>query len=274
MYHPDVNTTGDNYQPDADRFREIAEAYAVLSVPETKMEYDLNHTKLDKYVYKEARSAAMEANRKMRDRTGRAPAPKPMRGSYAEHRMKVLEKEREKHNVNHLGYYKGGIPQKFCGSVRKNSDGAPGAFHDPNMHNEDFYLERESIEVTPKTADQFRKYQAPDAETRRRNHPYYRLVEDPNWTYVKNRTFATVIMLGFVGYVIAKRIYVREKQRAHMSARQPDALANAPAHHFVNKGGVLVQKEVIGFARYFKNDKELTDWYTRVYPDLFRAKKV
>jgi hypothetical protein len=30
-----------------------------------------------------------------------------------------------------------------------------------------------------------------------------------------------------------------------------------PAHHFTNKGGVLVQKEFAGFNKYFKNSEEM-----------------
>jgi len=30
-----------------------------------------------------------------------------------------------------------------------------------------------------------------------------------------------------------------------------------PAHHFTNKGGVLVQKEFNGFNKYFKNSDEM-----------------
>lgn len=34
-----------------------------------------------------------------------------------------------------------------------------------------------------------------------------------------------------------------------------------PAHHFTNKGGVLVLKEFTGFNKYFKNSDQMTKWY-------------
>jgi curved DNA-binding protein CbpA len=40
LYHPDVNTTGETYQPNDDRFKDVAEAYAVLSVQESRIQYD------------------------------------------------------------------------------------------------------------------------------------------------------------------------------------------------------------------------------------------
>ena len=108
-YHPDVNTTGETHDPNAERFREIAEAYAVLSIPENKMSYDLTYNKNQDAIFSSVKSETMEKNRKMRDKTGHVPGPQPLRGSYAEFRMKALEKEREKFNVNHLGYYNGGL---------------------------------------------------------------------------------------------------------------------------------------------------------------------
>ena len=46
----------------------------------------------------------------MRDKSGNVPKTSPERGSYAEQRLNQLKKERDKYNVNYLGYYKGGVP--------------------------------------------------------------------------------------------------------------------------------------------------------------------
>lgn len=46
----------------------------------------------------------------MRDKSGVTPKEQAARGSYAEERLQQLKKEREKYSVNHLGYYKGGVP--------------------------------------------------------------------------------------------------------------------------------------------------------------------
>jgi hypothetical protein len=53
-----------------------------------------------------------------RDLGGMTPKHKPARGSYAEDRLNQLKKEREKYNVNHLGYYRGGLPKKGKGPIR------------------------------------------------------------------------------------------------------------------------------------------------------------
>jgi len=106
-----------------------------------------------------------------------------------------------------------------------------------------------------------------------RPRPYYQLVTDPDWTYVRRRTFATLLIFGIFGSAIAKKIYDRERMRIHRTERLAENLANKPAHHFINKGGVLIKKEFVGFTKYFKNDKELTKWYNKVYPHIMHAPK-
>lgn len=270
-YHPDVNTTGETHQPDADKFREIAEAYAVLSIPESKMSYDQTNIRKADAVYSSIKSETIEKNRKMRDSTGHVPGPKPVRGSYAESRLKQLEKEREMFNVNHLGYYKGGLPQKDAFNVRKGSLSNPGMFHNPKDHNTIVRPERDAFEIGIKEAREYKNAMLADFEIKQIPKTYHPLETDPEWRFVKDRTFATWIIFGIFGFVLAKRIYKRERARAHWTERLAENLEEKPAHHFVNRGGVLMKKEFDGFAQYFKNDKELTDWYFKVYPNIMKG---
>ena len=64
-YHPDVNTTGESHQPNNQKFREIAEAYAVLSNLDSRNAYDLLNKSNPNYIYSGIRSAdaQMKANR-------------------------------------------------------------------------------------------------------------------------------------------------------------------------------------------------------------------
>ena len=43
-------------------------------------------------------------------------------------------------------------------------------------------------------------------------------------------------------------------------------LENAPAHHYNNRGGVLVRKQFAGFEKYHKNIDEMMAWYAKSYP--------
>lgn len=137
-YHPDVRTSDKaaEYQPNADMFRDVVEAYQVLSVTQSRAAYDLSR-KRNPDLYKPMSDFQfdMEKRRDKRDKSGMIPKEKPVRGSYAEDRLNQLKKDRQQYNVNHLGYYSGGIPQKDRGPVRGKSLGNPGEFHTPQIHN-------------------------------------------------------------------------------------------------------------------------------------------
>ncbi|CAI2373728.1 unnamed protein product [Moneuplotes crassus] len=273
-YHPDVNLSGKTHEPSAEKFREIAEAYAVLSIQESKMDYDISHQKQESAELAKVKSETMAKNRKMRDRSGHVPSPTPMRGSYAEYRIKQLAKEREKYNVNFLGYYDGGLPQKKSGAQRRGALNHPGAFHSPIRHNELERMERDGQRIDHLDTQQFSALQSLEqSHGRDRPRPYHPIDADPEMRYFKNREFSTAIIFGIFGFILAKKIYYREKYRMHMNERLPENLINAPAHHFVNRGGVLIKKEVVGFAKYFNNDKETLAWYRKVYPEIMNAKE-
>ncbi len=271
-YHPDVNLSGSTHEPTAEKFRAIAEGYAVLSIQESKMEYDHNHAPQESAELSKVKSETMAKNRKMRDRSGHVPGPTPMRGSYAEYRIKQLEREREKFNVNFLGYYNGGLPQKNNGSVRGSSLDEPGKFHSPETHNLHVRNEREGMRVTHLDVEEHDHLQNIEKTLGRdQQRAYYPISSDKEMVYFKNRQYSTAIIFFVLGLALAKKIYGREKLRAHMNERLPENLENAPAHHFVNRGGVLIKKEVEGFAKYFNNDKELTSWYNKVYPEIMQS---
>lgn len=137
-YHPDVRTTDktQEHQPNADMFRDVVEAYQVLSVRESRANYDLSRKKNpDLYKPTSDYQFDMDQRRDKRDKSGMIPREKPARGSYAEDRLNQLKKDREQYNVNHLGYYQGGIPRKDSGPVRGKSLGNAGEFHSPQVHN-------------------------------------------------------------------------------------------------------------------------------------------
>jgi curved DNA-binding protein CbpA len=120
------------HEPNADLFREVVEAYQVLSVAQSRANYDLSRKKNpDLYKPMSAAEFDMTLRRDKRDRSGVIPKDKPARGSYAEDRLNQLKKDREQYSVNQLGYYKGGLPNKGKGPIRGKALGNPGEFHSP-----------------------------------------------------------------------------------------------------------------------------------------------
>jgi len=69
-------------------FRDVAEAYQILSVSETRASYDLARKKNpDLYKGMTDIQTDMELRRDKRDKSGMIPKVKPVRGSYAEDRL-------------------------------------------------------------------------------------------------------------------------------------------------------------------------------------------
>ncbi len=151
-------------EPDADKFREIAEAYQVLSQRESRVSYDLKVKKNPEVMGEKAfehHQQQMEIRSKQRDRSGHAPV-KTDRGTFAERRLKELEKERDKFNVNYLGYYKGGVPKKGMGITRGKSLLGPGWFHLPAVHNFKENLHPDASFVTSEDTIKFKRWMNSD----------------------------------------------------------------------------------------------------------------
>lgn len=89
-YHPDVRTTEktQEHQPNPDMFRDVVEAYQVLSLSESRTNYDLSRKKNpDLYKAMSDFQFDMEMRRDKRDKSAMVPKDKPVRGSYAEDRL-------------------------------------------------------------------------------------------------------------------------------------------------------------------------------------------
>lgn len=134
-YHPDAKvdkTERELRSPDGDKFRDVVEAYQVLSVRESRVTYDLTRKKNPQLFKEQSEFQNNLLNRiDKRDKTGHVAAETPVRGSYAEDRLNQLKKDRAQYNVNQVGYYNGGVPQKGRGAKRGKSIGNPGEFHSP-----------------------------------------------------------------------------------------------------------------------------------------------
>jgi curved DNA-binding protein CbpA len=121
-----------DHTPNADLFRDVVEAYQVLSVRESRVNYDLSRRKNpDLYRAMSERDFNLEYRRDLRDKRGMIPTEKPDRGTYAADRLEQLKKDRALYNVNHIGYYSGGVPKKDSGPRRGKAIGNPGEFHSP-----------------------------------------------------------------------------------------------------------------------------------------------
>ena len=65
-----------------------------------------------------------------------------------------------------------------------------------------------------------------------------------------------------------KRFDIESKRWFQWQRREQ--IQDLPAHHYSNRGGVVFQKEFIGFEKYHTNEKSLMDWYKKAYPAQFK----
>ena len=92
---------------------------------------------------------------------------------------------------------------------------------------------------------------------------------DRDMLFMKDRSF-WLGMLGLIfGGIYLKAKLTVEIDRWHMWNRR-EHLAEMPAHHFHNRGGVLIKKQFAGFEKYHANGDDMMAWYTKAYPDAFR----
>lgn len=95
---------------------------------------------------------------------------------------------------------------------------------------------------------------------------------DREMLFQKDRSFWLALLLAMMGGMFVKARYAVEKDRYRMWDRKEN-LENMPAHHFHNRGGVLIKKQFVGFEKYHKNHNDLMLWFAKAYPNAFPAPK-
>lgn len=103
-----------------------------------------------------------------------------------------------------------------------------------------------------------------------KNYPYYPMYYDKTMEFAKERNFYALMILGFMMSVYLYKKYDVEKSRALRTERM-SKLKDLPEHHFSNRGGILIEKQFLGFEKYFRNSSDMANWYKKVYPDVFNA---
>jgi len=269
-YHPDV--VGGS-SPDANKFRDIQEAYAVLSVLQSRVNYDLLRKKdPDQFTGLSQHEFDKKFNVSARGADGNVPVSAPKPGSYAETRLAELAAERKKYNVNHIGFYNGGVPTKGRGAIRGSALGRPGEFHTPQWHN---FLEGEHPDkrvINSEDAVKFKAYMLSDKDAFTMSRPSHPMYYDRNMDFVKDRNFWLGLLLSMAVSVWAYRRWCIETLRWQRWDRMEN-LEKMPAHHFNNRGGVLVKKQFGGFEKYHKNNGELMEWYKKAFPTIVKEQQ-
>lgn len=102
--------------------------------------------------------------------------------------------------------------------------------------------------------------------------PGYQMYYDTDFNYAKDRDYWLKLILGMgLTTYIVKKLAV-ESDRSRMTERL-NGFPGVPAHHFHNRGGVVVKKEFTGFEKYYQNSDDVYEWYKMAYPAKFATNK-
>jgi len=169
------------------------------------------------------------------------------------------------YNVNDLGYYNGGVPRKNRGAIRGEALMQPGLFHSPQIHNFMHYDHPDSKRVTSEEALMFNHFMTTDKADFNRSYPAYPMFYDKDFDYTKDRAYWLRVLLGlYLGTYVYRKMHC--EYRRYRQNQRIEGFPTIPAHHFNNRGGVLVLKQFTGFEKYFQNGENQMNWYYKVYP--------
>jgi len=222
-YHPDVSSKT-NKSADAllalEKFRDVAEAYAVLSNTLSRNRYDTTYSPDPSAVYNSTKMKNMSESAKERDNSGNyTSTEKYQPGSYADFKMENLKKYQKEFNLDHLGNYKGGVPKYNKGSVRGNSIGQPGAPHETYLHNENYADNYMIKPVENHFVEEHRHFNNLRKEINTKFRPYFNIekLEDGQQFFEvneENRNLVRYPLLGFTLiflYVLYKKFNQKVK---------------------------------------------------------------
>lgn len=111
----------------------------------------------------------------------------------------------------------------------------------------------------------FKAFMQSDKDDLKISKPSHPMYYDRNMDFLKDRSFWLLLILGMFAGLYAKNRMELEKARMQRWDRMEN-IENMPAHHFNNRGGVLVRKQFAGFEKYHKNIDEMMEWYKKAYP--------
>ena len=85
------------------------------------------------------------------------------------------------------------------------------------------------------------------------SRPYYKTYYDYNEDFFKDRSYYLMVLLALYFAHYAYYRYEIEAARWHVHERRHGT--ERPAHHFNNRGGVVLEKEFVGFNKYFTDEQ-------------------
>jgi hypothetical protein len=163
------------------------------------------------------------------------------------------------YNVNHLGYYNGGVPQKGRGAKRGKAIGNIGRLHHPDTHNFLEYAHQDTKQVTPEDQSHFQNWMLSDKADYKKTQGNYLMHYDKNFEFQRDRNFWLLFLLSIPLFQYLQAKWSIEQKRA-LRTKIQDEIEDMPGHYFNNRGGVLLKRQFAGFMKYYPDDGYQLAW--------------
>ena len=262
LYHPDVSSSKTSNPKSLEKFREIAEAYAVLSSLKSRVQYDSSYESKPDSVYNSHKMKNMDEASKERDETGNQKVEDYEKGSYGDMKIDQLKKWRKEFNFDSLGNYKGGVPRQYKGHARQRAHYSPLAPYNPYLHNETY---ADSPAIKPvQTFDviQHKTFNNIKREQNLRFKPYFN-IQEVEMDYQYNQTSENrLLMITPISILFIYLIYLGydKLSKYRERIRRDEVIKNLSSHQYQMIGPIMVEAEEFKFNRKFLGMKEYHEW--------------
>ena len=104
--------------------------------------------------------------------------------------------------------------------------------------------------MTSEDAVYFKHFMGSDKAAFERSKPAHPSFNDYDFTFMKERDYWLKLLLAMMAGTYLYRRWSVEVDRSRRTDRM-NGCPSTPAHHFVNRGGVVVKKDFVGFQKYY-----------------------
>ena len=266
-YHPDVNTStsssgSNSHEPNVEKFRDIAEAYAVLSNTTLKVDYDRKLKPKPEVVYNSEKMKNMEKSRSERDASGNIKRTVYSKGSYGDMKMAKLDELKKQFNFDHLGNFKGGVPRPNSDGARGGAYGMPGSQYSRFLHNEEFSDNPTIKPITHENTENLRYNNNAYKTQSQRLRPYFNLEEVPmDYQFNLQDKFRWMTVTPLLGFISLFLFYkINQKSDDYYYAELDRKKPNMLTHEFERMGAMLIVAPVFKTPQKFLTRYEYHKW--------------
>lgn len=261
-YHPDVSSSDKSDAQALEKFREVAEAYAVLSDTQSRSKYDVNFEAKPESVYSSEKFKNMEKAKAERDNKGNTPTEEIMKGSYADFELEKLKNFRKRFNFDDLGNYKGGVPRPHNGNKRGSALAGPLAPHSEFDHNEQFADFPSVKPVSQLEAIEHKHFHDGRREENLRFKPYFNIQEieiDSQYEQTsenrKHFVIPVTAAIIYALYLLYNRLSLNKEYR-----EDSRRLKDLKHHEYEVFGPVIIEAKKWNYAGKYLNRREFHAW--------------